>query len=106
MSTPVKVIQPQGTLDGAKAKELRQQVSELVASGDRFVLIDLAEVNFMDSSGLGALVAALKMIKIAGGNLYLCSIAEPVKIIFALTRMDRVFEIFSDRKQFVTTILD
>jgi anti-anti-sigma factor len=106
MSTPVKVIQPQGILDGAKAKELRQQVSELVASGDRFVLIDLAEVNFMDSSGLGALVAALKMIKIAGGNLYLCSIAEPVKMIFALTRMDRVFEIFSDRKQFVTTILD
>jgi anti-anti-sigma factor len=106
MTIPVKVIQPYGILDGVQAKELRQQVGELVAAGDRLVLIDLAEVNFMDSSGLGALVAALKMLKTAGGDLYLCSIGDPVKSLFALTRMDRVFEIFRDRKQFITTILD
>jgi anti-anti-sigma factor len=106
MTIPIPVIQPHGILDGVQAKELRQQVGELVAAGNTLVLIDLAEVNFMDSSGLVALVAALKIIKTAGGDLYLCSIADPVKNLFALTRLDRVFEIFRDRKQFITTILD
>jgi anti-sigma B factor antagonist len=106
MTIPIQVIQPHGILNGVQAKELREQVGELAAAGNTVVLLDLADVNFMDSSGLVGLVAALKILRTAGGNLYLCSIAEPVKNLFALTRMDRVFEIFRDRKQFITTVLD
>jgi anti-anti-sigma factor len=92
MAAPLKIIKPAGILDGAKANELCQQVSELLVSGNNFVLLDMADVDSIDCSGLGALIVALKMLRTAGGDLYLCSIAEPVKNLLSLTRMDRLFE--------------
>ena len=92
MPAPLKVIKPAGILDGAQANQLRQQVSELLASGNNLVLLDLADVNFIDSSGLGALIAVLKMLRTAGGDLYICSLAAPVQHLFTLTRMDGIFE--------------
>ena len=100
MPVPLKVIKPAGILDGVQASQLRQQVSELVASGNNLVLLDLADVNFIDSTGLGTLVVALKMLRNAGGDLYLCSLAAPVKQLFALTGMDSVFETLGDRSPF------
>ncbi len=91
MAAPLKIIKPAGILDGIQAHSLRHQVSELVASGNNFVLLDLADVNFIDSYGLGTLIVAVKMLRMAGGDLYLCSIAEPVQHLFNLTRMDRIF---------------
>jgi anti-anti-sigma factor len=92
MTAPLTIIKPVGVLDGVKANELCQQVSELLASGNNLVMLDLADVNFIDSSGLGALIIALKMLRTAGGDLYLCSIAEPVRNLLSMTRMDRLFE--------------
>jgi anti-sigma B factor antagonist len=91
MAVPLTIIKPAGGLDGVKANELRQQVSEVLASGNNLVMLDMADVNFIDSSGLGALIVALKMLRIAGGDLYLCSIAEPVRNLLSMTRMDRLF---------------
>ena len=92
MTVPLTIIKPAGVLDGVKANQLCRQVSELLASGNNFVMLDLADVNFIDSSGLGALIIALKMLRSAGGDLYLCSIAEPVRNLLSMTRMDRLFE--------------
>ena len=92
MTAPLTIIKPAGILDGVKANQLCRQVSELLASGNNFVMLDLADVNFIDSSGLGALIIALKMLRTAGGDLYLCSIAEPVRSLLSMTRMDRLFE--------------
>ncbi len=97
MSSVVKVVQPTGILDGIKANKLRRDISDIVASGANIVLIDLKDVTFMDSSGLSALVSALKTVRTAGGKLYLSSINEQVKMVFELTRMDRVFETFADQ---------
>jgi anti-sigma B factor antagonist len=92
MAAPLKIIKPAGILDGAKANELCQQVSELLVSGNNFVLLDMTDVDSIDCSGLGALIVALKMLRTAGGDLYLCSIAEPVSNLLQITRMDRLFE--------------
>lgn len=92
MATPITIIKPAGILDGVKANELRRQVSELLAAGNNLVLLDMADVNFIDSSGLSALIVSLKMLRTAGGDLYLCSIAEPVRNLLSITRMDRLFE--------------
>jgi anti-anti-sigma factor len=104
MSSVVKVVQPSGILDGIKANQLRREISDVVASGATKVLIDLTDVTFMDSSGLSALVSALKMVRTAGGKLYLCSINDQVKMVFELTRMDRVFDTFSNRDEFNAAI--
>jgi anti-anti-sigma factor len=92
MAASLKVIKPVGVLDAVKAIELRQQVSELLASGNNLVLLDMADVNSIDSSGLSALIITLKMLRTAGGDLYLCSIAEPVKNLLSVTQMDRLFD--------------
>jgi len=55
----------------------------------------------MDSSGLGALVLALKAVRMAGGRLFVCSINEQIRILFELTSMDRVFEIFETPEEFL-----
>jgi anti-anti-sigma factor len=100
MSPVVKVLQPSGILDGTKAGQFRQEISKLVESNVNIVLVDFQDVTFMDSSGLGALVLALKTVRASGGKLFICSVNEQIKMLFELTSMDRVFEIFPTREDF------
>jgi len=105
MSPVVKVVQPSGILDGTKAGHFRQEISNLVESNVDIVLIDFKDVTFMDSSGLGALVLALKTVRAAGGKLFICSVNEQIKMLFELTSMDRVFEIFPTREDFENAVV-
>ncbi len=95
-----EIIQFSGILDGTRTQELRDRINQGVEQGASTILVDLKEVTFMDSSGLGALVTALKAVRATGGKLCICSINEQVKILFELTSMDRVFEIFRDQSDF------
>jgi anti-anti-sigma factor len=92
MAVPLKIIKPAGTLNGVKANELCRQVSESVVAGNNFVLLDMTDVNSIDCAGLSALIISLKMLRTAGGDLYLCSLAEPVRNLLRIARMDRLFE--------------
>lgn len=105
MSSIVKVIEPSGILDGTKAGQLRQEVSNIVETGVDILLVDLKEVTFVDSSGLGALVSILKMVRVAGGRLFICSVNEQVRLLFELTSMDRVFKTFASRDEFNSAVL-
>ncbi|MDB9315861.1 STAS domain-containing protein [Spirulina sp. CS-785/01] len=100
MNSKIKIIEPSGILDGTKASEFRQEINESVEKGAEAILIDFKDVTFMDSSGLGALVLSLKTVRAANSKLYLCSINDQIKMLFELTSMDRVFDIFSDRTAF------
>lgn len=105
MSTVVKVVQPAGILDGPKGNQLRREISDVVESKPNIVLIDLQDVPFMDSSGLGALLSAMKMVRAIGGKLFICSVNPQVKMLFELTKMDRVLESFADKDEFNKVIL-
>lgn len=105
MSPVVKAIEPAGLLDGTKATVLRKEIDEILANGANIVLIDLKEVTFIDSSGLGALVSALKSVRGNGGKLFLCSINAQVRMLFELTSMDRVFQIYANRDEFNKAVL-
>ncbi len=100
MSSVIQVVEPSGILDGTKVTLFRDQITKLVDEGARIILIDLKNVTFVDSSGLGALVSALKMVRSVQGRLCICSINAQVKMLFELTSMDRVFECFPDRDTF------
>lgn len=106
MNSIVKVIKPSGILDGTKAPNFRQEVSNCVKEGADIILINFQEVTFMDSSGLGALVLALKTVRAAGGKLFLCSINEQIRMLFELTSMDRVFEIYPNQEEFKNAVLN
>ena len=97
----VTVITPaMERLDAAVAPAFRQAVVDRVEQGERRLVLDLRRVQFMDSSGLGALVSILKA---AGsqGALALCRAGGAVEGLLTLTPMDRVFRIAATRKEAV-----
>ena len=96
----IKYIEPSGIIDSTETTSFRQEISEQVNAGADVVVIDFKEVTFMDSSGLGALVLALKTVRAAGRKLVICSINEQIKMLFELTSIDRVFRIFPNREEF------
>lgn len=105
MSPLIKVFQPSGILDGSESQDFRQEISEIVDSGAKIILVDFQNVSFMDSSGLGALVLAFKTLRDADIKLVICSINEQVRILFELTGMDKVFEIFPSQEEFHQNLL-
>lgn len=100
-----KSIELQGALDGTKILEIIESINALnVVSGNK-VLINLAAVDFMDSSGLSALIMALKHVRSKGGELYLCSLNDQCKMLLALTNMNQVFQVFSEPEEFENTMM-
>ncbi|MDJ0706748.1 MAG: STAS domain-containing protein [Leptolyngbyaceae cyanobacterium MO_188.B28] len=105
MTAIVKTLAPTGMLDGATTNELRILVTEVIQQGADIVLLDMKGVNFMNSSGIGALVAILKMVRAKEKQLYLCGLNDQVNMIFQLTKMDRVFKLFVDPGDFEAKVL-
>ncbi len=82
-------------LDAHNSGELKIEVQRIFEEGKKNVLIDLKDVRFIDSSGLGALVSGFKNAISHQGILKLSSLQSQVRSMFELTRLHRVFEIFS-----------
>jgi anti-sigma B factor antagonist len=85
-----------GEIDLATAPQLREAVLDLIQNGSYQVLVDLRGVEFMDSTGLGVLVGALKRLREQEGDLALVCTEGPVLKILTLTGLDRVFPIHRD----------
>jgi anti-anti-sigma factor len=98
------VLKPQGRLDLQGGKALGQQLASLVPQRHDLWVINLAQVDFMDSSGLVALVTGLKAARQSGCRLVLCNVQPPVRLIFELTQLDSVFEIFESYDAVLTTV--
>lgn len=79
-------------LDSAVAEEFRQEMTRLIAEGEERITLDLGNVEFIDSAGLGAIVSVLKMIG-RTGTFELTGVHGAVHKVFTLTRMNRVFTI-------------
>jgi anti-sigma B factor antagonist len=86
----VAVIRGEGRLNMVSAPDLRTAVAEAVAAGRPRVVVDLSGVEFMDSSGLGALVGCLKTTRQAGGDLRIAAPSEQVTMVLKLSNLDRI----------------
>jgi anti-sigma B factor antagonist len=89
------VLEVGGEVDVYTAPRLRERLVELVDGGARHVVVDLGRVDFLDSTGLGVLVGALKRLRAAGGSFRLVCSKEPLLKIFRITALDQVFPIFA-----------
>ncbi len=90
------LLQPCGHLDSRGANWLQQQLESIAPRCYKLWVIDLSSVEFIDSSGLIALVSGLKVATEAGARLILCGLPPSAKLIFDITQLDRVFTIFED----------
>jgi anti-sigma B factor antagonist len=75
---------------------LRDTVRDLLSKGNKKILLNLAEVNYIDSSGIGELVSAFTTVKNSGGELKLLNLTKKVKDVLQLTKLYTVFDIYDD----------
>jgi len=88
------VLEVGGEVDVYTAPRLRERLVELIDNGVRQVIVDLGGVDFLDSTGLGVLVGALKRLRAVGGTFALVCGKEPLLKIFRITALDQVFPIY------------
>jgi anti-sigma B factor antagonist len=95
----VTVVSIKGEVDLYTAPSLKERIADLVSAGRSRLAVDLAGVEFMDSTGLGVLIGGLKRCKEAGGSLALVAPREPVIKVLSITGLDKVFPIHETLEQ-------
>ena len=98
----VTVLAPTGRLDVAGAPALKDAVSEAMKNGKPRLVIDMEGVSFVDSSGLGSVVAALKQLRSSQGDLRLAAPNQQVRVVLELTTLDRVFPYYATVEEALT----
>jgi anti-sigma B factor antagonist len=97
----VWIVEPlEARLDAQRAVAFKEMLVGHVEAGHHQLVLDLSHVEFMDSSGLGAVVAVLKRLGFHG-VLVICGARDPVAGVFRLTRLDRVIRLVADRSEAV-----
>lgn len=97
MDSNVTLVRPGvARLTAINATQFKTEIVKAIEEGASTLIIDFSEVEFFDSSGLGALVGVLKKIG-HRGEVVVCGLNENLTHIFKLTRMDRVFPSFANK---------
>jgi anti-sigma B factor antagonist len=97
------VLRAQGEIDVASAPEFHASLSDLIREDTEILIVDLSEVSFMDSTGLGVLVGVEKQMSEAGHEMRLVVTQPQITRLLELTGLNEVFTIVSSRKDAVRT---
>jgi anti-sigma B factor antagonist len=84
------VVEVTGDLDLASAPALRQEVLALLNTGQRHIVLDLTPTDFLDSIGLGTIVAVLKRVRVLGGSLVVVCPEPRLQRVFRVVELDRI----------------
>jgi anti-sigma B factor antagonist len=93
--TPLAWVTVAGEVDVYTADALREALREAEADSKQ-IIVDLLEVNFLDSTGIGVLVGSLKRLREGGGDLHLVVTQPSVLKVLRITSLDRVFQVHAD----------
>ena len=88
------VIHTSGRMDVESSAMVRQAILDIVDEGIKYLVIDLSQVEFMDSSWLSALVSGMKALRRSEGMLTICQANTQIRTALRLTMLDRVFPIY------------
>ena len=100
----VIILELAGSLDWSTASQMRQAVVDAMTGQPAQVVVNMQEVYFLDSSGLAALVLGLKRARENRSNFCLCALQSSVRMIFELTRFDKIFEIFVNEEDAILAV--
>jgi anti-sigma B factor antagonist len=95
----VIILAPTGRLDITTAWQFRLKLQECISKLSRHVVVNLSQVNFIDSSGLTSLVAGMRDADKLKGSFRICNVHTEAKLVFEVTMMDTVFEIFETEEE-------
>lgn len=93
----VAVCKIEGKLAGLDGKgKIQDKVKDLVESKIVNVVLDLTKVSWIDSTGLGELIASLSSTKNNGGNLVLSNLQDPVQSLLKMTNLNQIFDVYEN----------
>jgi anti-sigma B factor antagonist len=88
------VVSMNGRFDALGARDFKNVISLLLDAQKKRIVLDMAHVDFIDSSGMGALVGVLRTVVKEGGEIRIAGLIPEVHTIFELTRLHRLFDIY------------
>lgn len=101
---PIAILHPSGHLNASTATEFQHQLIQAIsAQGTAALLVNMQQVEFLDSAGLMSLVSALRLARSLNRRFSLCSVSPTIRMVFELSQLDRVFEIFESEAAFAST---
>lgn len=99
------VVALNGRIVMANADVVRQRLHSIVERGSGEIVINLSDVEFMDSTGLSVLISTYERAQAKGGNVKLSALTREVRALIELTRLHEIFEIFEDDLAAASTAL-
>ena len=97
----ITIFQPKGYISATNEKEFLSELTTAIKERTNSVLlIDMKEIEFMDSAGLMSLIKGFSLARGLNRRFSICSVAPSVRILFELTQLENVFEIFESREDF------
>lgn len=97
----VIVIFQDEALDASGTKAFKESMAPIIEEYSK-VIFDLTLLQFVDSSGLGAILSCLRKLNAEGGDLKLACVTKPVRTLFELVRMHKIFDIFNSRDEAIS----
>jgi anti-sigma B factor antagonist len=100
----VEVVQINGRIElGEGSAAVRDVVRDLLSKGRKKILLNLADVDYIDSAGLGSLVSSFTSVRNDGGELKLVYLTKKVQDLLQMTRLYTVFDIYDDEEAALTS---
>ena len=90
------VLSLQGEIDLYVSPAISRSIDAMVEKKPERIVIDLAQVTYIDSAGLAALILAMQEVEANGGNFFLAGLRETMRSILETSRLDQIFQIFPD----------
>ncbi len=99
----IKILDLNGKLTVGGASDLREKVNEQVAAGNLQQILNLKDVEYIDSTGLGTMVICFMSVQKAGGALKLCNLNRRNLELVLLTKLSTVFQIFNEEQEAINS---
>jgi len=99
----VLILEPIGRFDANIAPDIQHWLTARLKENHAHILVNLGQVPFIDTRALSTLVTTMKHCRQQHGDLRLCALQKPVRIIFELSQLDRAFALFSDEEEGVAS---
>ncbi|MEO0456586.1 MAG: STAS domain-containing protein [Cyanobacteria bacterium P01_A01_bin.114] len=100
------ILTPTGRLDITTAWQFRLKLQECISGVTPHVVVNLSQVNFIDSSGLTSLVAGMRDADKVKGSFRICNVHPEAKLVFEVTMMDSVFDIYETETEALSGSLE
>ncbi len=95
----VKCLHPKGRIDSMNALEIQRQINDLILSGERRLVVDFEEANYISSAGLRVFLAAQKQLSKAGGEIILYRMPPDVQRVFKMSGFEKLFRSASNEEE-------